>query len=371
MRPRTAVGLAALLALAAALASVAAGRARLPPEARVPSVELTGARGAAALHDWLAATGRAPLRVSGPDELPAGAVAVLAAPVTPLSAAEVERLLARTAAGGLLVYAAGAPGAQPLLDQRLQVSRPRLAGAGERAVPLAAHPLFDGLSLAGGGGSVASGLPGALPVAGGPGFTAAVSAPLGRGEVLLLAGPDLLENPRLAEADNLLFWARVAERGRLAFDEGHFAAARSPAPAAGRLTPLLLQLLAAAALLLWSLARRLGPIRPPPAQAARTAADYLASLGALYRSARAEPELAAAAWRAHRLRLQRQVGIAAALPDGQAAERLATLRPEAAPAFREAAARAARGPRDPAALARLVAGVARVEALLARRALAR
>lgn len=369
MSARAAVGLAALLALAASVAAVTAGRARLPPEARLPSVELAGPRGAAALHDWLAATGRAPLRVSGPEELPPGAVAVLAAPLTPLTAAEVDRLWAHAAAGGLLVVAAGSPGAQPELERRLRLSRPRLGGrGGDRALALAPHPLVAGLTLATAGGSVASDLPGALPVAGGPGFAAVVSAPLGRGEILLLAGPDLLENGWLGEGDNLQLWARLAARGPLAFDEGHFAReVPRREPAGGRLLPLVLQLLASAALLLWGLGHRLGAVRPPPAQAARTAADYLASLGALYRSARAEPELAAAAWRAHRLRLQRQAGIPASLPDGQAGERLAALRPEAAPSFREAATLAALGTRTPAALLRLVAGLARTESALERR----
>ncbi len=372
MSARAALALAGLLALGAAVASIAAGRARLPPESPLPSTELAGPRGAAALHDWLAATGRAPLRVAGPADLPPGAVAVLATPTTPLSTSEVALLLDRIAAGELLVYAAGAPGAQPELERRLLLSRPRPGGGSERAAPLAPHPLLSGLTLVTSGGSVASDLPGALPVAGGPGFAAVVSVPLGRGEVLLLAGPDLLENARIGEADHALFWARLSERGRLAFDEGHWSRA-TPAgpPAAGRLAPLLLQLLAAAALLLWALSRRLGAVRPPPALAARTAADYLASLAALYRSARADPELAAAAWRAHRLRLQRQAGIAAALPDAEAARRLAALRPEAAPAFREAAELAARGPASSAALARLVAGLARVEALLQRRGSAR
>jgi hypothetical protein len=186
--------------------------------------------------------------------------------------------------------------------------------------------------------------------------------------VLLLAGPALLENARIAEADNLLLWARLAERGPLAFDEGHFAPPSRPATGAGSLAPVVAQLAAAALLLLWPLARRLGAVRPPPAQAGRTAADYLASLGALYRKARAEPELAAAAWRAHRLRLQRRVGIGVALSDGPAADRLAAIRPEAAPVFREAAALAAGGATGPEALARLVAATARVEELLARRA---
>jgi hypothetical protein len=363
---RATLALATLLALAAAIGAVALGRESAAEESRFASADNPGPLGAAALREWLAATGRRPQR--GPP-FPRGAVPLLGAPPAPLSPAEADALLAHARAGGLVIWAAGPPGSQPELERRLEVTRPGGERDPEAAAPLAPHPLVDGLVLSASGASVASAAPGALPAAGGAGFTAVLSIPQGRGEVLVLAGADLLENRRLERADNLLFWARVAERGPPAFDEAHWAAPEGPPPASRRGLRLLgAQALAAALALAWSRGRRLGAVRPPPpAVASRTAADYLSSLGSLYRRARAEGDLAAAAWRAHRLRLQRRVGIAARLPADRAAARLEGIAPEAAEAFRRAARAAGRGVASPGELLELVRALARAEDLLDRR----
>jgi hypothetical protein len=365
-----AAALAAGLVLAAAIAAVALGRERAPEDSRLASPDNPGAHGAAALWEWLEATGRRPLR--GPPHI-ARDVPVVPAPPAPLDADEVDALLAHARAGGLVIWAAGPPGSQPELAQRLRVARARGEREPEAAVPLAPHHLVDGLSLSVSGASVESEAPGALPVAGGPGFTSVLSIPVGRGEVLVLAGADLLENRRLERGDNLLFWARVSDRGRPAFDEQHWIAL--PPPRAASSLGLLLfgaQAVLAALALGWARGRRMGAVRPPPpAAASRTAADYLASLGSLYRRARAERELGAAAWGAHRLRLQRRAGIAARLPDGAAAERLAALSPEAAGLFREAARIARQGAASPVELLALVRSTARAEELMLRRAGAR
>jgi hypothetical protein len=365
VRPGTVAALAAALALAAAIAARALGREAEPSESPLPSADNPGPRGAAALFDWLGATGRRPLR--GPP-YPPGAVPILAAPPAALSAAEVDALLDRARAGGLVIWAAGPPASQPELERRLAVTRHRGPREPEAAAALAPHPLLDGLALPASGTSVASDAPGALPVAGGDGFTSALSIPLGRGEVLVLAGADLLENARLDRGDALLFWARVAARGRPAFDEGHWVqAAPPPSPSSRGLAILGAQALLAALALGWARARRLGAVRPAPAAAAtRTAADYLASLGALYRRARAERDLGEAAWRSCRLRLQRRTGIPARLPDEAAAVRLDALAPEAARAFRRAAGVASRGAASPGELLALVRAAARAEALLER-----
>ncbi len=222
---------AAVVLLAAAavgtVATLAHRRQRATELSPYPGVENPGPRGLAALHAWLTETGRAPLVLSSPgDRPPRGAVLVLAAPLNEIEAADAEALLGHAARGGLLVWAMGAEGSQPELERRLQASRPRSlrpAPLEAPALPIAPHPLLAGLSLRGGGDSVASRLPGALPVAGvvdgATLFATAVSVPWGRGEVLLLESTELLQNSRLALADNLELWARLAARGPVAFDE--------------------------------------------------------------------------------------------------------------------------------------------------------
>jgi hypothetical protein len=360
-----AAALAAGVVLAAAIAAVALGRDRAPEDSRFASADNAGPHGAAALWEWLEDTGHRPLR--GPPYSPR-AVPIVPAPPAALAAGEVEALLAHARAGGLVIWAAGAPGSQPQLARLLRVTRTHGEREPEAAAPLAPHPLVDGLALSVSGASVESEAPGALPVAGGPGFTSVLSIPVGRGEVLVLAGADLLENRRIERGDNLLFWARVSDRGRPAFDEEHWIAL--PPPRATSSLGLLLfgaQAVLAALALGWARGRRLGAVRPPaPPAASRTAADYLASLGSLYRRARAERELGSAAWAAHRLRLQRRAGIAARLPDAGAAARLQALSPEAAGAFREAAGIARRGAASPGELLDLVRASARAEELLRR-----
>ncbi len=259
-----------LLAAAAfgAFAVVAHRRQRAAELSPYPAVENPGPHGLAALHAWLSETGRAPAVLAGPGDLPPpGAALVLAAPHAEIGPAEAEALLGHAARGGLLVWATGTEGSQPELERRLQAYRPRAPRPfRDTAVAVAPHPLFAGLSLRSGGGSVASRLPAALPVAGvADGATvhpAAVSVPWGRGEVLLLESPELLQNSRIAEAGNLELWARVAARRPVVFDE------RFLVPRAGAVTPssraiaaLAAQGFAAALAFFWARGRRLGKRR--------------------------------------------------------------------------------------------------------------
>jgi len=143
--------------------------------------------------------------------------------------------------------------------------------------------------------------------------------------VIVLSGPEALENERIGEADAVSFLVRLGGRGPLAIDERFLAPADGPAPPSRRALALLAaQALLGAAVLLAALAPRLGPIRPPPPEGGgRSTRDYLASLAALYRRAGAEPELARSAWRAFRRRLEARAGIPARLPDAEAARLLA------------------------------------------------
>lgn len=375
---RRALEAAAVLLFAAAVGTTAALAHRRQREAELspyPGVENTGPRGLAALHAWLAETGRAPLVISGPEERPLrGATVILATPAAALEPEEAEALLEGARRGGLLVWAAGPEGTQPELEQRLELTRPRSIRPAPRdapAVPLAPHPLVARLSLRPGGGAVLSRLEDALPVAGEPGrlpAAAAVSVPWGRGEVLILAGAALLENASLSRGDNLELWARASARGPVVFDERYLRRREAAAaPSTRALAATVLQALAAALTFFWARGRRLGAVRPPPAAApGRTAADYLHSLAALYRLARAEPRLAQAAWRRFRGDLQRRLGLPAALPDEEAAARLERSRPRAAAAFRRAALARRRAVRPGGdALLALTRAIAEVETILA------
>ncbi len=371
------MGIAIAAVLLAAAAAVNLGREREARRSNLPTAASTGPGGLAALHAWLAESGRSPRLLDDPrDEPPPGAVILLAAPRREMSGPEAEALLGGVERGGALVWAVGPLGSQPELERRLAVSR-RSAGRrgppGRAAVPLAPHPLVAGLELHSGGGDVGSDLPRALPVAGDlrpePGETAwaaVVSVPRGEGEVLLLAGTDLLENRWLAEGDNLAFWVRLAARGPVVFDERWREPRRAaPAPSLRGIAMLAGQSLLAAAAFLWARGRRLGAIRPPPPSGSgRTAADYLASLATLYRRAGAERELAREAWRRFRLNLERRAGIPAALDDEAAARRLDRSRPGTGRVLREAAGLARDAAAGPRALFRLVRAVAAAEAEL-------
>jgi len=345
---RAALVLAGLLGAALLVFAVVATP---PPSdaalARFPSTGSTGGAGVGAAARWLAATGRPFRRLAPGDGDPAaGETWLLLAPAAPLDEREVAALIERASAGGLVVWALGPGGeaGQPALARRLGAHR--LPGGGERTVgPLAPHPLFDGLSLLAGGAGVTSDAPGASPVLGEADRPAAVAVPQGRGEVLLLAGAELLDNRHIGEGAALSLWVRLSARGPLAFDERHLrrwgAASRAGAPpgtALGLQVGLVVLLLAAA---LWP---RLGAVRPPPREAAgRTTRDYLASLAELYRRSGAEEELAAATWGRLRRRLELQAGVGAALPAEEAARRLGLRSPAAVEPLRRGEAALLRG----------------------------
>jgi hypothetical protein len=362
----------AIAALAAALALVAAGSAaghrreaarRLSP---LPSSESTGPRGLAAARAFLLARGHAAPRLASARDAPArAAVVILAAPGAPLDGAEADALLAHAAAGGTLVWAAGgAP--QPALAARLRATASPARGS-RIAGPLEPHPLLGGLALPAGDGTVSSALPGARPVSGAPGRPFAVAIPHGRGEVILLAGPEPLENAGLARADALSLLVRLAARGPVAFDERWLlprGAGGAPPPALALLAG---QALLAAGVLLVARGRRLGAIRPPAAARGRTSADRLASLAALYRRAGAEAELAAAAWRGARRRLERSAGVPARLEDPRALALLRVRAPAAAGPFERGAA-ALRAAPGPASLLAVVRASAELDEALRARA---
>lgn len=362
--------LAGLFGVALLLVAVVATPPRSDASlARLPSTESTGGAGVGAAARWLAATGRRFHRLGPGDDDPArGETWLLLAPARPLDEPAVTALLGRAWEGGLVVWALGNGGeaAQPALARRLSVRS--LPGGEERSAgPLVPHPLFDGLSLRVGGAAVTSGSPGAIPVLGEADRPAAVSIPMGRGELLLLAGTELLDNRHIDKQGSLSLWVRLAALGPIAFDERHLRGAR---PASGAGTPpglsLGLQLGLVVLLLAAALLPRLGAVRPPPLEAAgRTTRDYLASLAELYRRAGAEEELAAATWRRLRQRLEVQAGVGASLPGEEAAVWLELRDPAAAGPLRRGEAALARG--GPGLLLEVARAAADVETARRRR----
>lgn len=349
------------LLIAAVLATPPRGDAAL---ARFPSTESTGGAGVGAAARWLDATRRPHRRLVADGDRPAtGEVWLLLAPELALDEREVTTVLDHASAGGLVVWALGEGGEarQPVLARQLAAHR--LPGDGERtAGPLGPHPLFDGLSLRAGGAGVASDRPGARGVLGDAERPAAVAVPIGRGEVVLLAGPELLDNRHVGEGEALTLWVRLAAQGPIVFDERFMrpasvglVARSGPVALLGVQLGLVVLLLAAA---LWP---RLGAVRPPPPEGAgRTTREYLASLADLYRRAGAEPELAAATWLRLRRRLEQDAGVAAGLPGEEAARRLARSLPAAAGPLRLGEAALARG--GPGILLEVAQAAADVEA---------
>ncbi len=368
-RVGAALALAALAVFAAA--SAVAHRREAGAMARFArGVEGTGPRGSAALYRWAASTGRTPMRVAGDDAVPAGAVWILDGPAAPLGPGESEDLLAHAREGGLVVWALG-PEPQPELEKRLRLRRDaRRAQTGQRQLAIAPHPLFRGLSPRGRCEPMESRVPGALAVAGIDGgaepCAAALSIPVGLGEVVVLAGGELLANRSVGEADGLAFWARVAARGPLAFDERHLAGRPGPRLPRGLWT-LLVQAALATLLAGWAFLPRFGAVRPPPPERAPGTTGYLGSLGELYRRAGAEPELVRSALESLRARVRERAGIPRNQPDAEVARWLARRSPEASRAFAAAAAAGAASRAGVAELVRVTQAAADLETALAAR----
>jgi hypothetical protein len=152
-------------------------------------------------------------------------------------------------------------------------------------------------------------------------------------------------------------------RGPIALDERNLRGGAAVPAAQVALALLVLQALLAGAAFALARGRRLGAIRPPPPPRGRTARDYLESLGALYRRARAEGELSRSAWVRARRDLERRAGIPARLADEEAEARLWPRAPAAAEAVARAR-RALSAPPGPASLTAVVRAAADLEAAL-------
>ncbi|MBX7100330.1 MAG: DUF4350 domain-containing protein [Myxococcaceae bacterium] len=327
-----------------------------PADSGLPSVHNRGPLGLYVLRRFLEERGATVVAHEGPlTALPGGTrTVVLASPTgTPVTREEVKALEAFATAGGTVVALMPATReAQPALSRWLEV------GLGP-ALPSAAE----------GGASVAVSVRGGpfgclehLRVGGGPSLTVgrddAVSVtipadvwwvPVGAGELVVAPGADLATNHFLELDDNATFWANLAARGPIAFDEGHHLLAAGPPPSRN-LVASVLQLAVVALALLLSAGRRLGPARVTTPQVHRSSLEYVASLGALTRRAKVEGELAHALRERLREQLAEGLGVAPSLPFPELA-RLAAERSGLPAARYEAldAALAAAGPHTSAA----------------------
>lgn len=276
------------------IAVLSAAQAYYSPAAPPLSTYGTDPAGMAALYRYLARIGVNEARLEQFDVLPpaAGTVIVEAgAPARSLTTGRLERLKRWVESGGTLVIAAQDP--SPLHD--IAGIRPTgVDGPGMVDVsPSGASRLVGGVATAEiSGARYLSPLPSAatveLAAAGRP---VLVSRPIGSGTVIVLADQYALSNGGIAVKDNLaLALDVVAPRGAatIVFDEYHHGYASGSGafdvlPVAVRLS--IVELVIAAAALLFARGRRLGTPRPVTDEQPRSPLEYVRSLAGLFRHA--------------------------------------------------------------------------------------
>ena len=146
----------------------------------------------------------------------------------------------------------------------------------------------------------------------------------GRGEVVLLACPEVIENGLLARADHLKLLAALAGRGRPVYFDEHahgLSAERSLLALLldWGLGPALLLGAAAGLALLWRGRARVGPAVDPWEDARSDAVDLTGSLAPLYASALRRDEAAALYYDALRREVHQRTGLRGAALEGRLA----------------------------------------------------
>jgi hypothetical protein len=155
------------------------------------------------------------------------------------------------------------------------------------------------------------------------GDAVAVTYTAGKGTVIWWADALPLENSGLQQADNLVFFLNSIgppETTHVFWDESLHGDSPSLLSYT-RGTPLHLigwQLVLIAALLLWSFARRSGPLRPDPVVPRTTQIEFVHSLGSLYQAAGANQVAVSGAYQHFRQRLEQLF----AIPQNRSAESL-------------------------------------------------
>src|SRR5271156_6473181 len=146
------------------------------------------------------------------------------------------------------------------------------------------------------------------------GDAVAVTYKAGKGTVVWWAGALPLENSGLPQVDNLVFFLNSIgppAATHVFWDESLHGDSPSLLSYT-RGTPLRLigwQLVLVVALLLWSYARRSGPLRPDPIMARTTQIEFVHSLGSLYQAAGANHTAVTGAYQHFRQRLERLFAI--------------------------------------------------------------
>jgi uncharacterized protein DUF4350 len=145
---------------------------------------------------------------------------------------------------------------------------------------------------------------------------AAVSYPVGKGEVVWWASASPLSNGSIREKDNLAFFLNCvgAPSGTRVYWDEYFHGARAsfvsyfvngPLPWAG------LQIAIAFVAVLFTFSRRAGPMRLPATESRLSPLEFVETLGDLYHSAHASPAAVAVAYRRFRLALSRKLALPA------------------------------------------------------------
>jgi len=259
-----------------------------------------GPAGALALYRWLDALGYRVRRVTSvPFAVPGDArLLIVLGPSDGYSAPEAEAVTAWVRQGGAAVL--GLDAADPALLRAVggEVRPLPLPAGGDprQAQPLLQRPPPRRLLVSHAVG-VAFADPRAVSYltvrAGSQRATVLRERPLGAGSVYLLGAPQLLSNAGITQADNRLLalnlLADVGPGAVVAFDEYHHGVRVRDAQEVADLlftTPLGRSLLYAgivALVYLWLGGRRLGRPVMPPTPAARSVAEYIVSLGGLFR----------------------------------------------------------------------------------------
>jgi hypothetical protein len=193
-------------------------------------------------------------------------------------------------AGGRLV--AGGSGDQPWLEHVTGYVPEWSDGGGSQRVPLVPVVETNDVREVRGEGGAWSELAGTLPVVGPPDAPLVVTARAGDGTIALLADPSVLQNARLAQADNAALGLALAGGSRrpVAFLETvhGYGVSRGFGGLPAQVKWVLLGLFLTSLVALWSVGRRFGPTEDPETEPPPPRMEYVDALAAAL--ARTKPD---------------------------------------------------------------------------------